>query len=84
MDIDAAVPGMFRRMALISPPETPPMNIPIIMAIPFTWSSTNVSGRQRHTAIAVFSPGSAPKMIPKRVPAPMSRRLVGLSRDTKP
>ena len=60
------------------------MKIPMIIAIPLIGVRTNVSGRHRHTAIAVFSPGRAPKTIPKRTPPPMSKILTGLRRDIKP
>ena len=60
---DAGVPGIFRRIAVISPPEMDPMYIPNKRAIPFTIPMLYVTGRASAIPIEEVIPGAAPKKI---------------------
>ena len=65
---EAGVPGIFKRMAEIRPPEQLPIYSAISNAIQVTESRTNVRGRNRIMAITVVMPGKAPNMMPMIVP----------------
>jgi hypothetical protein len=77
---DAGVPGIFKRIAEIKPPEMPPIYNPINREIPLIADIPKDNGRNRHTAITADKPGMEPKMMPMNTPAQINRRQVGEER----
>ena len=79
--IDAAVPGMFIKIAAIRPPEKPPMYTPSRRARPSATAMRNVMGRNKAIAIVVERPGMAPKINPTTTPNKINPTLKKLNME---
>ena len=77
VEMEDGVPGIFSRMAEISPPEIPPSYKPTRSEIPFIGVIPKDIGRNRTTAIVADRPGIEPNMIPTITPISMSSRHIG-------
>ena len=75
--IAAGVPGMRRRVALISPPLTAPTYIATSRTSPLTGSIEKVKGSDRAISMVPVNPGIAPTVIPRVVPKRTRPRIVG-------
>ena len=74
---DAAVPGIFKRIAEIRPPENPPIYSPIKIEILGSIFMAKVMGKNRATAMVVESPGIAPKTKPMITPPQINKIFCG-------
>ncbi len=79
--IDAAVPGIFIKIADIRPPENPPIYTPISNASPSDITILKVIGKNNAIAIVVERPGIAPKIRPTMTPPSINATLGRLSID---
>ena len=75
--IDAGVPGMRRRVAVIKPPLTEPTYIATRKASALCPSIPKVSGSESEINIAPVSPGMAPTVIPSAVPSRTRKTRLG-------
>ena len=75
--MEDAVPGMFSRIAEISPPEIPPMYTATRVFIPRDGVIEKVNGNISATAIEADSPGIEPNTIPIATPAIINRMDAG-------
>ena len=74
---DAGVPGVFKRIAEMLPPQIAPQYTPSSMMIPCTPSKANVSGYKSAIPIFTESPGIAPIRMPAPVPTIRSSKVIG-------
>ena len=77
--MEEGVPGIFKRMAEINPPEMPPMYSPTSSARPMVGSMLKVMGKNSTTAMVAERPGIEPKIMPSMVPAQIRARQAGLN-----
>ena len=66
--IDAGVPGILSKVAVINPPLTAPTYMLIRRMNAFIGSIPNVNGKVNAISIAPVNPGIAPIVIPNAVP----------------
>jgi hypothetical protein len=70
---DAGVPGILSRLAEMRPPEMPPTKMPINKHSPGIDAIPKVNGSIKTMPIVAVRPGTAPKIIPKIVPAKVNK-----------
>jgi hypothetical protein len=68
---------MLRRQADMSPPDTPPIHMPVRRVRPSTALIKNVKGIAKATPMAAVRPGMAPKIIPQKTPKTRSKNVNG-------
>jgi hypothetical protein len=76
--MDAGVPGILNKVAVISPPLTDPTYIDTNRINADSPLIENVRGKVRAINIAPVNPGMAPTMIPRLVPTAISSRELGV------
>ena len=81
--IEAGVPGMRSRVAVIRPPLTEPTYIATRSVNADCASMPKVSGSESAINIAPVRPGIAPTRIPRAVPRTMSAGRAGWDRASK-
>ena len=81
--MEAGVPGMRSRVAVIKPPLTEPTYIATRNARALCGSMLNVSGNESEMSIAPVSPGMAPTVIPSAVPSKTRSTRFGSERTSK-
>jgi hypothetical protein len=78
------VPGIFNKIADISPPDVPPMYSAHSIEKASTGSMPKVSGKQSATPSVAVMPGSAPKRIPSAVPSNIMTMLPNVLTSIRP
>ena len=75
--MEEAVPGIFKRIAEIKPPEIPPIYTATSVFIPMDGVILKVRGKNKATAMDAESPGMEPNIIPTATPAIIRNREAG-------
>ena len=82
--MEEGVPGIFSKIAEISPPEVAPMNSATSSDNPACGPMVNVRGRHRATAMVAERPGTAPKTIPTATPIAINIMIFSENTAPKP
>ena len=79
--MEAGVPGILNKVAVIMPPLTEPTYIEINNTNADSPLMENVNGNVSAISIAPVSPGIAPTMTPSEVPSAISTNEFGVARN---